>query len=286
MSEQMVDSDPGGVAFDDDFETSDEAERDDRGGGAHHDSAASLQTKGIQYPTAAPAGMRVLRAHVLRRWGGTDLGILARPPRAVRAGSSPSMHNWGMAWDWRWASPGPGRKAADEVIEWAIAESDNLGIQAVHDYVNARYWKNYAGWSAARSSPSTGFGQPWSQWLHIERTWDAANSPDAIGGSTAQADQASVEPTAEAARPGFAGELPTGPVRRGDDGADVARIQDFLRWAGFADFTVSDGEFGPRTEEAVRAAQVAFAAKGLYTLAIDGIWGPATAKAASRFGES
>ena len=85
-----------------------------------------------------------------------------------------------MAWDWRWDSPGPGRAAADEVIEWAIGESANLGIQAVHDYVNARYWKNTVGWRNARSSPSTGFGQPWSQWLHIERTWDAANDATPI----------------------------------------------------------------------------------------------------------
>jgi hypothetical protein len=283
VSEQQIDHDPGGVAFDDDFESSDEAERDNRGGGgAQHDSAASLQSRGIEYPTSAPAGMRALRAYVIQRWGGTDLGILARPPRTIRAGSSPSMHNWGMAWDWRWATPGPGRQAADAVIEWAIAESNKLGIQAVHDYVNARYWKNYAGWSTARSSPSTGFGQPWSQWLHIERTWDAANNPDAIDSGASPA--ATVEPAAEAARPAFAGALPTGPVRRGDNGADVARIQDFLRSAGFADFTVSDGEFGPRTEEAVRAAQVAFAAKGLYTLAIDGIWGPATSSAAARVG--
>ena len=70
---------------------------------------------------------------------------------------------------------------------------------------------------------------------------------------------------------------------RGDAGADVARIQDFLHACGFADFTVSDGQFGPRTETAVRAAQTAFVAKGLYTLAVDGLWGPATASAASRF---
>jgi hypothetical protein len=287
MSDQQIDSDPGGVAFDDDFEVSNESEGVDRGaGGAQHDSAASLQSKGIQYPTSAPAGMRALRAYVTQRWGGTDLGILARPPRSIRAGSSPSMHNWGMAWDWRWASPGPGRQAADEVIEWAIAESGKLGIQAVHDYVNARYWKNNAGWSTASSSPSTGFGQPWSQWLHVERTWDAANDPGPIEGSTPHTGPATTEPAIESARPVFAGELPTGPVRRGDDGADVARIQDFLRSAGFADFTVSDGRFGPRTEEAVRAAQAAFAAKGLYTLEIDGIWGPATAKAASGFGVS
>ncbi len=273
-------TDLGGVAFDDDFEVAGSSDGVDRGGPTVvHDSAESLQRRGIAYPTTAPIGMRVLRQYVLTRWSGVDLGILAQPPRSVRAGSAPSMHNWGMAWDWRWATPGPGRKAADEVIEFALAESARLGIQAVHDYVNARYWKNNVGWRTAHSSPSTGFGQPWSQWLHIERTWDAANNPDPIDGTSAR----TVAPDAVAAL-AFEGDLPTGPIRRGDSGADVVRIQDFLRAAAFADFTISDGEFGPRTDAAVRAAQTAFAAKGLYTKAIDGVWGPATASAAARFG--
>ncbi len=282
-------TDLGGVAFDDDFDVATSPEGVDRGGSTVvHDTAESLQRRGIAYPTTAPIGMVVLRHYVITRWSGVDLGILAQPPRSVRAGSAPSMHNWGMAWDWRWAAPGPGRQAADEVIEFALAESARLGIQAVHDYVNARYWKNNVGWRTAHSSPSTGFGQPWSQWLHIERTWDAANNPDPIDGVSVHTEPdpartQRVEPGAGAA-PAFEGDLPTGPVRRGDTGADVARIQDFLRAAGFADFTVSDGEFGPRTDAAVRAAQTAFAAKGWYAKAIDGIWGPATASAASRFG--
>ena len=286
MSEPQDEEDFGGVAFDDDFEDAGLAAAGpgviDRGAPAVvHDTALSLQTRGIEYPTTAPAGMRALRTYVLKRWGGADLGILARPPRTIRDGSTASMHNWGMAWDWRWANPGPGRKAADEVIDWAIAESSRLGIQAVHDYVNARYWKNHAGWRTASTSPSTGFGQPWSQWLHIERTWDAANNPDAIAGAPAPAPAAKAPVTSAATH--FEGELPTGPLQRGDTGAAVARMQDFLRVSGFADFTVSDGEFGPRTDAAVRAAQTAFAAKGLYTSAIDGIWGPVTAAAAARF---
>jgi hypothetical protein len=274
-------TDAGGVAFDDDFEVAGTAEGVVRGPTpAAHDTAESLQARGIAYPASAPLGMRALRSFVLEQWSGVDLGILARPPRPIRGGSSASMHNWGMAWDWRWADPGPGRQAADEVIEYAISSSGRLGIQAVHDYVNARYWKNNAGWRTARSSPETGFGQPWSQWLHIERTWEAANRPEPIDLSASSADPSGTDNAGTR----FEGALPTGPLRQGDKGADVARIQDFLRSAGFADFTISDGEFGPRTEAAVRAAQTAFAAKGWYTLSIDGIWGPGTADAASRFG--
>jgi hypothetical protein len=289
MSEQpsAVD-DFGGVAFDDDFEVAGTSDGTDRGAAvAVHDSAESMQSRGIAYPAAAPVGMKVLRAYVMGRWGGSDLGILANPPRNIRAGSTPSMHNWGMAWDWRWANPGPGRQAADEVIDFAIANASRLGIQAVHDYVNARYWKNYAGWRPATNSPSTGFGQPWSQWLHIERTWDMANKADPIDGAAPP--KAPVQPAADktaqtpAARR-FQGELPSGPLRKGDTGADVARMQDFLRLNGFGDFTISDGQFGPRTETAVKAAQTAFAAKGLYPHTVDGLWGPLTAAAAAKYG--
>ena len=285
-------TDLGGVAFDDDFEVVDASGPPLGMRGAPsvvHDTPESLQARGIAYPPEAPVGMKALRHYVIGRFGGSDLGILATPPRAIRAGSTPSMHNWGMAWDWRWADPGPGRQAADAVIEFAIAESARLGIQAVHDYVNARYWKNHAGWRTARSDPSTGFGQPWSQWLHIERTWDESNNPAGIDDKAvppaAAHTAASVAAPTTGAEPAFQGHLPTGPLKRGDKGADVARMQDFLRSHGFADFTVSDGEFGPRTDDAVRAAQTAMAAAGLYPHAVDGIWGPKTSGAATLLGE-
>ena len=255
------------MAFDDVFEVVGTADGIDRGAPkAVHDTAESLQARGIAYP-ASRAGRDPRAPRICARQVGGRRSRNTRSAASSSArGTTASMHNWGMAWDWRWADPGPGRQAADAVIEFAIDESARLGIQAVHDYVNARYWKCDAGWRTAHSSPETGFGQPWSQWLHIERTWDAANDPDAIDRQA----PALVQPPAAASPAQFQGELPTGPLHRGDKGADVARIQDFLRSSGFADFTVSDGEFGPRTDASVRDAQTAFAAKGLYTLAIDG----------------
>jgi hypothetical protein len=63
-------------------------------------------------------------------------------------------------------------------------------------------------------------------------------------------------------------------------------MQDFLRMFGFATFTRSDGQFGPRTKRAVEAAQTAFKAKGLYTPDVDGRWGPKTNAAAQQYLES
>ena len=124
--------------------------------------------------------MQELRRYVRSRWGGADLGILAKPPRAVRAGDTPSLHNWGIAWDWRWQDPGPGRQAADAVIEFCLGNAEALGVQAVHDYQGTRFWKSFSGWQTGKPNPKTGMGQPWAQWLHIERTWQSANQATSI----------------------------------------------------------------------------------------------------------
>jgi hypothetical protein len=267
-------ADPGGMPFDDSFPI-EEIDPGGRGDGVAYDSPELLAQRNIDYPTSTPVGMRMLRDHVLARWGGADLGILSRPPRPVRGGSTPSLHNWGMAWDWRWQGPGPGRAAADEVIEFCLANSPLLAVQGVHDYVQGRYWKSYAGWRPGTPSTTTGMGQPWAQWLHIERTWRAANLPTSIEATLAGG---AAEPSSSRTDVPV---LPDGPLRRGSSGADVARLQDFLRMFGYADFARSDGVFGPRTEQAVRVAQSAFSEKGWYSAAIDGIWGPKSNAAAA-----
>lgn len=273
-----VDADAGGMAFDDELEG--EVPPDDGAsrGGPAYDSPTLLQQRGIAYPTATPVGMVALRTYVLGRWGGADLGILARPARPMRGKSMPSLHNWGMAWDWRWAGPGPGRATADTVIGFCIDNSSALGIQAVHDYQACKYWKSYGGWKPATPSQTTGMGQPWGQWLHIERTWAEANRGSAIDSLLTQSGVVVADATVVDA-------LPEGPLQLNSRGADVMRMQDFLRLFAFADFTRSDGVFGPRTEAAVKKAQEALAAKGLYPstpTSIDGKWGPKSAAGASQ----
>jgi hypothetical protein len=281
LAEQVdaVDADTGGMPFDDELE--DEVPPDDGAGrgGVAYDSPKLLQQRGIAYPATTPVGMSVLRSYVLGRWGGADLGILAKPPRPMRASVMPSLHNWGMAWDWRWAGPGPGRGTADVVIQFCIDNSDALGIQAVHDYQACKYWKSYGGWKPAKPSASTGMGQPWGQWLHIERTWSEANRGTSIDSLlTASGKAIDDAPAVEA--------MPDTELKLGSTGAGVGRMQDFLRMFGFADFTRSDGVFGPRTEAAVKKAQEAFAAKGWYPpppKSIDGRWGPKSGAAATQW---
>ncbi|MDQ3392017.1 MAG: peptidoglycan-binding protein [Actinomycetota bacterium] len=281
-----LDDDPGGMPFDDDFDAGEPNDLGGRGGvpGAPaYDSGTILTSRGIGYPDSTPKGMTALKGYVISRWGGTDLGCLSKPPRKMLGGTSPSLHCWGIAWDWRWSNPGPGRATADEVIEFCLDNTGPLAIQAVHDYVNCRYWKSYSGWQDANNSASTGFGQSWAQWLHIERTWAAANDDRRI--EQALADSGITDNGQPRPQPkDGAGklELPDPVVKDGDVGANVALLQDFLRFFHFADFSRSDGEFGERTVKAVKNAQQTFAAKGWYDAEVDGEYGPRSHVAATR----
>ena len=275
--------DAGGVPFDDDFDSNAPTEPGQRG----DRDLAGIRQRDDPAVGVASAIRRALRwacrnfaRYVLGRWQGADLGILSIPPRVMRGGSSPSLHNWGMAWDWRWANPGPGRGTADEVIDFCISNAGALGIQGVHDYEACRYWKSYQGWDDATASASSGFGQSWAQRLHIERTWAAANDSRsiaaALGESGAQPRESSKEANAKLV-------LPTPVVKEGDVGANVARLQDFLRFFKFADFSRSDGEFGPKTLAAMKNAQTEFKKRGLYSKAIDGEYGEGSCAGALMF---
>lgn len=286
--EPATEIDLGGVPFDDDFEVEEVVTR----GGPAHDTAASLQQRGIGYPAHTPAGTRELIRYTMARWpGGSDRGALTNPPRSIRNGSTPSMHNWGVAWDWRW-EPGPGRAAAEAVIDFFTSNATALNVQAVHDYVSGRYWKNNAGWRTADLSKGakTGFGQSWAQWLHIERTWAAANDPAPIAQLLSGAGPAAPivhsltnKPDQGPAAVPPASAIPATEMKVGSEGADVAVLQDYLRFTGFASFTISDGKFGNKTGEAVKAAQQKFKDIGIYTTLVDGRWGPKSRAAGDEY---
>lgn len=285
-TDDVVPADGGGVPFDDDFDDDAPDEPGDRGqvpGAPAYDSGKILQSRGIGYPARTPKGMTALGRYLHSRWGGVDLGCLSKPPRPMRGGDLPSLHCWGMALDWRWAGPGPGRGAADEMISFCLDHAAALGVQAVHDYEACRYWKSYAGWKQATKSGTTGFGQPWAQWLHIERTWAGANDDRTIEAALGDVGVSVPKTRAETTAPAGAVVLPNPVLKLGDKGANVARLQDFVRYFKFADFTTSDGEFGPRTESAVKRAQTELTTRKLYTAPIDGEYGPRSAAAATQF---
>jgi hypothetical protein len=214
------------------------------------------------YPKAVPVGMARLRAFVMARWpGGMDLGILAIPPRAVRGGATPSVHNEGRAWDWRY----PTRAAGEEALRFLVDNAEALQVQRIHDYLKSRAWTPTRGWYAMKPSAVTGMGQTWATWLHTERNRSGAANPAPVEDLVAP--QSPPKPPLRPVLP-FVRELTLG-----DSGEPVKALQAALNALGSR--LVVDGKFGPRTEAAVRAFQ---ARSGLR---VDGKAGPRTHAAIS-----
>jgi Putative peptidoglycan binding domain len=221
-------------------------------------------------------GIESWKSYVLGRWpGGVDLGTWV--VRNVRGGNTLSVHAVGRAWDWRYATPGPGRAAADEAIEFTIANHELLGIQAIHDYVQCRIWRssrNGSGPAWKTQKPGNGMGDAWATWLHFEVHPDSAlhhaSVTDVLNG-------AGVTPPPIVST-GSSAALPLPTLRRGDKGAGVTLLQEVLAfWQLYT--SKIDGDFGPRTEAAVKAWQQSL--QSLNVGRADGVYGPRTHAAAA-----
>ena len=114
----------------------------------------------VKYRTESP-NLLVLRDWLVKRYQGSSLGILNKRP--VRGGTAPSTHTFGAALDWRY----PTRVSAKLVMRFLVAFSEELGVQAIHDYVGNTIWHAGRGWKK-QEVDSEGMGQPWATWLHIE----------------------------------------------------------------------------------------------------------------------
>jgi len=151
--------------------------------------------------TGPQPGLLRLRDYVLGRWGGQDLGIFAN--RAVRGGTSLSLHAEGRAFDWR----APSRAQLDELYAFLIAHADPLNVQAFHDYERSLRWQTGKGWYLARIG--AGAGGPTT---HIERNWDGARDQrlvEQIIRASHQEVRSMAKYTARAAIP-FVPQLPNG----------------------------------------------------------------------------
>jgi len=62
---------------------------------------------------------------------------------------------------------------------------------------------------------------------------------------------------------------------QGDDGIEVVKLQQMLKNLGYD--TAVDGDFGPKTSQAVSAYQGELYRAGIYNGVVDGIWGPKSA---------
>ncbi len=127
-------------------------------------------------------GLTRLKDYTLGRWGGVNLGIYNN--RAIRGGTSASVHRDGRAWDYKAQS----YQMLSEVWDFWIAHADALNIQEIHDYAGnrageQRAWRTGVGWHPA----NVGMG-PLGPYTHVERNWDGAKDtrtiPEIVAGAT------------------------------------------------------------------------------------------------------
>ena len=174
--------------------------------------------------------------------GANNLGIYNCRP--IAGSSSLSLHAEGRACD---LGVPVGAGWAQTLADALVANSRELGVQLViyrRKAWSGRYphsgWRNYTG-----SNPHTDH-------LHVELSWNAARTlttqaiQNQLSGSPAPSPAPSTDWTKAIIM-----SLPV--LKRGAKGIPVTRLQALLNVAGQR--LTEDGDFGPKTETAVRAEQ-------------------------------
>ncbi len=215
--------------------------------------------------------MAALRTFMIARFGGYDLGILSIPPRTTRTPwggvqLTPSVHNWGTAWDWGWNNKGnpdathdERRGVADKAVRWLQRYAVDLAVTMVIDEQRSESWKS------ERDVEEDDYTKPreqqngwkdvsirfmrWAQWLHIERHPTFPNGAHCV------------TPVADIAYP---------EIGLGSAGSAVKRWQDCLvRY--YSQKVDVDGRFGPKTLRATQDVQKFLQAHGVVEMEPDGI---------------
>lgn len=148
--------------------------------GTDFTSWASVPDARSRFTRCSP-NLDQLRAAMTRRWRMKSLGCYG--PRPIAGTSVPSNHSYGAAVDMGY-DPAQRELVEHEVLAYLIAWSDEWHLGAIHDYRASRIWR--AGrtadegecctlWWKAQRRASSGMGQSWANWLHLETTeagWD------------------------------------------------------------------------------------------------------------------
>ena len=200
-------------------------------------------------------------------------------PRRKRGKSSPSVHGTGRAADLSWRGApykGPGNyQAAVRMMDFLtrpdVAEA--FKIEAVFDYYpgpHGRGWKCDRGrWQNYTKKAFS--GAPGGDWVHVEIGNEHADDPNYINHwflhFVGQLPAATPAPApAPAPEPGPVRAYPSRALKLGSKGGNVTLVQQVVG-------AHPDGDFGPKTEQAVKTWQAAHAAQ---VGPADGVVGPRT----------
>lgn len=210
----------------------------------------------------------LLEAH-FGLWNNGTYGV-----RKKRGKSSYSVHATGRGADLSWRGApyrGPGNyEAACKMMDFCVENADALHIEAVFDYYPAPYGRGYKcdrdAWMVYSKSAFS--GAPGGDWVHIEVS--NAKADDAqyyIDTMKALLGDSPVEVKASASQPAPAAPAGKSPwLTKGSKGDEVKEMQKIVG------ANPVDGDFGPKTEAAVREWQAK------HDQHVDGIWGPGSAK--------
>jgi len=209
----------------------------------------------------------LLEAH-FGLWNNGSFGV-----RKKRGKSSYSVHATGRAADLSWRGApyrGPGNyEAAVRLMDFLVANADALHIEAVFDYYPGPHGRGYKcdrdAWQVY-SKPAFS-GAPGGDWVHFEISNAKADDPQYYIDKMKELlgdPPVAVKPSAAAPPP------PAPPnkkpwLTKGSKGDEVKEMQ---RIVGAEP---ADGDFGPKTEQAVREWQAT------HDQHVDGIWGPGSA---------
>ena len=184
-----------------------------------------------QYSSASP-NLKQLAKYTGQRWKLKNLGIYNKRP--IRNGTVWSSHAFGAAVDLGYSNRAD---LEHTVLPWLIENSQELGIQRIHDYTGKRYWQAGKGW--VKRSPGDG-----GAWIHVETHPTAWGNHQPIAERLSESPQSPAKPTPAPTPPTYPGR----PLRVGLEGDPVKHIQHTLG------LTV-DGRFGRVTDQAVRTFQ-------------------------------
>lgn len=124
---------------------------------------ATTKLDKVRFGGKSSPNVESFKDHLLKRFGGTSVGILNR--REVRGGGALSTHYFGAALDWRYPTRSAGVRAMKELVN----NSAEYGVQMIVDYVGGTIWTAKRGWHKAQPNPH-GMGQAWAAWIHVETT--------------------------------------------------------------------------------------------------------------------
>lgn len=224
----------------------------------------SLKAEDPAFDRCSP-NLIALKYELARRFQMTNNGCYSE--RDIRNGDLPSAHSHGAAIDENYVDR---IDAKQLIIPWLVANSQELGVQAVHDYFGSRVWRagrtdGSDGWRAQTPSPATGFGQSWALYLHIETNMTKWGSSIPIALRLGTSVPAPLPPSGAS--------VFTRTIKPGDEGPDVACVQIGIHApgnpAGNKNILV-DGKYGAQTVTAVKAMQQ------WWGLTPDGYVGPQT----------